>query len=135
MKKLLFTLALSLMIVTSLFAQSFELTPYTLRINDKTEIVNKHLINPSPQTAGDYLIRSKNKMFVGTGITIGGTYLTIVGLKNSIENSNYTSSPLVYVGGATTLIGIIMYYSGINDIGKAGLLLNENGVGIKIKIK
>jgi hypothetical protein len=35
--------------------------------------------------------------------------------------------------GGLSLVGLILEISGVVNIGKAGISLNENGIGIKVK--
>lgn len=82
----------------------------------------KQILSP-----GDYLIKAKNQIFSGFGCQV------ISGI-TFIVNSNNDSSEALNIGaGVLGLLGLGLEISGIVNIGKAGVSLNENGIGIKVK--
>src|ERR1035437_2021819 len=95
-------------------------------------------------SSGDYLIKAKNQFFGGIvlGMVSGGflyfgssqykvTTNQIHG-KLTITTTGKGIRDACYVGaGVCGFIGFICELSGIGNIGKAGVSLNENGVGVK----
>ena len=91
----------------------------------KTNSVYKAYDN-IPVRPGDYLILARNQILIGIGIQISGGMVCTVGAINSNKDA-------VYVGYALILSGFVTEMIGFNNIGRAGISLNENGVGVKIK--
>lgn len=91
-----------------------------------------------PSSPGTYLLKGSNQILTGVGLQMASGIMVIVAMKNStIETNNgyIDTQPILYVAGATALTGLVLQIVGIRNIGKAGILLNENGVGIHIPIK
>ena len=94
-------------------------------------------------SAGDELILSTKNYYTGTIITIIGGGVSIAASfiqpeyhKFAGQDANEDIRNLVYgIGGAVTLVGIGFILESKIHIKKAGLLLNENGIGIAYKIK
>ena len=74
-------------------------------------------------SSGDYLIKAKKQM-------ISGYVFDFIGVGAILVSPNEGG---FMVGGACGLIGLICEFSGISNIGKAGVSLNENGIGVKVK--
>ena len=87
---------------------------------------------------GDYFIKAKRQMiggYVCYGIATG--MLVFNAQKINANTSKYDKlwdpKPLYYGAGAFGFIGLVCELSGISNIGKAGVSLNENGIGVKVK--
>jgi len=85
-------------------------------------------------SSGDYLIRSRNELLSGIGLTAIGLEMIHYGNKLKIENNGKTN-PLISLGIATAIIGFGLEIDGIINIGNAGIVLNENGIVLSIPIK
>ncbi len=108
----------------------------------KLEIDN---INNSLITSGDYLIKARNEILSGIGAQVFSGLIVYVGSINysnkvaGITNSQAISDlererKAYFIGaGVLSLVGLGFELSGIISIGHAGISLNENGVGVKIK--
>lgn len=86
-----------------------------------SEVVN-NVISP-----GDYLIKAKNQIFGGLGCQVLAGCIIYRGASQQTANAYY-----VYAG-ALSLFGLGLEFSGILNIGRAGVSLNENGIGVKVK--
>jgi hypothetical protein len=112
-------------------------------VNCYNDFLNLNLIIPenkdkpkyimsNSQMAGSYLKRGASKQTGGIVTTlisgvVGVLYTSLAYLNNSNSSSVYTMSPIpgyVIMGGGT-LVGGIMYISGISDYHKAGELLEK----------
>ena len=79
---------------------------------------------------GDYLIQAHNHMLAGWGCEIIAAGLYIM---STDENYNEKDKKAFYIGaGIISLTGVVFNISGIMNIGKAGISLNGNGIGVKI---
>jgi hypothetical protein len=106
---------------------------------------------PSP---GDYLIKSQNQILSGVGCDIVGgivVYASSKSYTNHLLNNNWkyistsqqgieeranikTNRDIGYViGGLLGIVGFGLEISGILNMGEAGISLNSNGVGVKVK--
>lgn len=95
----------------------------TKELSQRAELMN-------PSAPGTYLIKAKNLIL--TGITlqiisgIGAVGTAFSGLETKTQN-------IMFIGmGALSLTGFVLEIGGVVNIGKAGVLLNENGVGLRI---
>ncbi|HAX61160.1 MAG TPA: hypothetical protein DCX95_01170 [Elusimicrobia bacterium] len=87
---------------------------------------------------GTYLIKAKSQMiggfmvqlFAGAGI-LANAYSYNKNTEGNFSTRNYKSINAGLTGLA--LMGLAMQISGVVNIGKAGVSLNEHGIGIKIK--
>lgn len=99
-------------------------------------------------SSGDYLIKAKKQMIGGficqiisAGVIIGSTATTPVMNTNEtlsaythrVNSWTSTRNGINIGAGVLSLIGLGFEISGICNIGKAGLSLNENGIGVKVK--
>ena len=86
-----------------------------------------------PTAPGTYLMKAKNQIIGGftiqmvTMIAETGIFLTAKDLTVKQMNIINASAGVLY------LVGLGLEISGVVNIGKAGLSLNENGIGIKTK--
>jgi len=55
--------------------------------------------------------------------------------KEDLEKFNKNTKTMIYCSGGMAIVGIILNLSGMNKINQAGILLNENGIGLSIPIK
>lgn len=83
------------------------------------------------KSPGDELIKFKNHYYTGYGLMFGGFAVASTSL---FISDNDTKIAMTTIGGAISLIGFIVNLESISHVGKAGLLLNENGIGVKIKL-
>jgi hypothetical protein len=77
-------------------------------------------------TAGDYLIKSSRNSFIGNSMLIGGGAMMVVGVVNG--------TPLSLVGACLSITGFVFIIDSKVKIRKAGIILNQNGIGIKANI-
>lgn len=107
-----------------------ELVPFDLKqkenFEDTSLIINYEIYK---QTPGNELIKFTNHYYVGSWLMIGGLG---VGLWNA-NNSN--SKELNYMSLGISAVGFILTIESYSHVKKAGIILNENGVGVKIPIK
>lgn len=84
-------------------------------------------------TAGDYLIKAKKTLLVGSGLMLTGSVTAILGA--TIKKDGELAVPgLAYVGGGLGIIGFFVTMAGYVPIGKAGEIFNEKSIGhLKIK--
>jgi hypothetical protein len=75
-------------------------------------------------TPGSYLIKAKN-------LFIGGLLLNTASVAIVVFNSQ-NSDAIYGIAGMVGLIGIGLEIGGVVQIGKAGLSLNQNGIGVKV---
>lgn len=88
---------------------------------EKSELSKKN----SP---GDELQVFSKHYYTGIVFSLAGSALIISGSSNS-------SSEMIVAGGIVSGIGCIITIGSFSHIKKAGILLNENGIGLKIPNK
>lgn len=105
-------------------------------INDvyKSEEINLYSKSPKEidlyfKSPGTYLIKAQKQMITGIGCQIFAGILVVV----APQINGADTEILLYGAGFMCLFGLGLEISGINNIGKAGVSFNENGVGIKLK--
>lgn len=85
------------------------------------------------QSPGSYLIKARNNFLTGFGCQILAVGIICV-VPPPSNNTPGFDSKLVYIGAGTlSLVGLGLEISGIVNIGKAGIALNQNGIGLKVK--
>ena len=71
---------------------------------------------------------------IGAGLAYYGTTINPDIVKEVTIKSNKTERNACLIGGgALSLMGLGFELSGIGKIGRAGVSLNENGIGVKVK--
>ncbi len=80
---------------------------------------------------GMHLIKAKNEILAGFTLQLLATAGTLINTAANFDGPNYKAINTAM--GGLSLVGLILEISGVVNIGKAGVSLNENGVGIKIK--
>jgi len=103
--------------------------PRTNNVQKVTTITNKIL---SP---GDYMIKGTNQMLTGIGFGVGAALVQLIPVSSTDPTEMIKQSKSL--GTASILLGLVgagFEISGILNIQKAGILLNQNGIGIKIPI-
>jgi hypothetical protein len=153
MKKLLFLMSTMFLLTLNSFGQQINLyeavKPYTTPpiniYNSNLNEKQKSTINDNAILPGDYLIKAKNQIFTGVGLQIfSGAFALVISdsygkritdARSVQEINDLTSSRKNYYIGAgiLSLIGFGFELSGIGNMGKAGLSMNENGIGVKLK--
>jgi hypothetical protein len=88
-----------------------------------------HQLNLQSLSAGDYLIRGRNQIF--SGLAIQG-FAGLIVFSSTTGSDKLSKGTGIMVGGLF-VTGFILELVGINNMGKAGLSLNENGIGVKVK--
>ena len=78
-----------------------------------------------PTTPGSLLIKARNNIFGGFVLETAA----LVGLAGNNEGKKGINIACGVVG----LLGLCLELNGYSKIGKAGVALNENGIGIKVK--
>ena len=92
--------------------------------------LNEWLVsNLQSLSAGDYLIRGRNQIF--SGLAIQG-FAGLIVFSSTTGSDKLSKGTGIMVGGLF-VTGFILELVGINNMGKAGVSLNENGVGVKVK--
>lgn len=97
--------------------------------------VNNRIFKQEMLRPGDYLIKAKKQMFYGVSCQAVSALILVVSSNNYDKNkSTFNSMNSVYIGtGVLAILGLGFELSGFSNMGKAGLALNENGIGINIK--
>jgi hypothetical protein len=99
-------------------------------------------------TAENEFIKFSNHSQLGSGLTIGGAFLSIMGGTmyanrittyangaTSINTSKETGGlALMVVGGITSLVGTCFIIEAPIHIKRAALIMNANGIGVKVKM-
>ena len=107
---------------------------FKVAIDSKTISSGTYLIKAKKQLVGCFIFEAVagGAFFYGkyqyrnySGVSDGNTFRVVKGEK--IRNICYMSA------GALGLTGLILDLSAIGNIGKAGISLDENGVGINVK--
>lgn len=83
-----------------------------------------------PTAPGTYLVKAQRQI-------IGGFVLSAMSLTGIVVNSAANSEgdsykAIYYAMGGLSLVALILEINGVVNIGKAGVALNDNGVGIKV---
>ncbi len=84
-------------------------------------------------SAGDYLIKAKKTLLVGSGLMLAGSVTAVIG--GTVKKDGELAVPgLAYVGGGLGIIGFFVTMAGYVPIGKAGEIFNEKAIGhVKVK--
>lgn len=102
-------------------------------------------LNSKIFTSGTYLIKARNQILEGIacGIVAGGVaYIGSTTYTNAVNSPTYRyelyiakrNRNITYIGaGILSLAGLGLEISGIINIGRAGISLKGNGVGVKVK--
>jgi hypothetical protein len=91
--------------------------------------------------AGKQLSMYTDYAYTGIGLQIAGGILTAVGLATNggaTKNSGVQTSPgtpIIVLGGVTSIIGIFTTAASHWYVGRAGLTLRQNSIGIPIRSK
>jgi len=85
-------------------------------------------VNKDTLSAGDYMILSTEKYYDGISMVAMG------GITIFVSSQIGPSKSLSIAGIIVTLIGTVNIIKSHSYIRKAGLLLNENGIGLRIKL-
>ena len=80
-------------------------------------------------STGDYLIKARNQIF--SGLAVQG-FAGLIVLSSTTGSDKLSKDTGIMVGGLC-VTGFILELVGINNLGKAGISLNKNGVGVKVK--
>lgn len=95
--------------------------------------VNFALTTNIPNSAGDELLLYTKHFYTGTAIVLVGNTIGLVFTSAAISNGDDPTPGLV-IGSLISLMGIGFIIQAPIHIKRAGLILNENGVGIKIRL-
>lgn len=82
-------------------------------------------------SAGDELILYTRQMYLGYSLQMVGGSVVLI---STLVAKEKTPIAGILIGSAISTIGTIVVLTAPNHIKKAGLLLNENGVGVKVKL-
>jgi hypothetical protein len=99
-------------------------------------------------TAENEFVKFSNHSQLGSGLTIGGAFISIMGGtmyanrittyangNTSINTSKETVGlALMVVGGIASLVGTYFIIEAPIHIKRAALIMNANGIGVKIKM-
>jgi hypothetical protein len=95
-------------------------------------LVNKgkyHQLVLQSMSAGDFLIKGRNQIF--SGLAVQG-FAGLIVFSSTTGSDKLSKGTGIMVGGLF-VTGFILELVGINNMGKAGLSLNQNGIGVKVK--
>jgi hypothetical protein len=108
-------------------------TSYLADYKLKQDIQN---IKNSLNSSGTYLIKARKQILYGFGCQALGGILLIgsysATLSDGVANATTFGTGVMIASGGLALTGLILEISGIVNIGKAGISLNEHGVGIRV---
>lgn len=111
------------------------LTDFETEYKVTNDFSNTTFIDVPPP--GDYLIKGSNQMLAGIGLNVlGGIMLVSTASKNQYDDSddeNKISETTSIIGIGLCCFGFGLEVMGIMNIKHAGISLNNNGIGIKIK--
>ena len=86
------------------------------------------------QTPGNLIISAQGDRALGTGAILLGTFVMVSPtILNQAHERSFVNASLV-LGSVFTGIGVALHVSGHIKTKKAGILLNQNGVGIRVKL-
>ena len=92
-------------------------------------------VNKDTLSAGDYMILSTEKYYDGISmVAMGSISISLAFLVSSQQISPDITISLGIAASIFTLIGTVNIIKSHSYIRKAGLLLNENGIGLRIKL-
>ena len=97
-----------------------------------TSISFSQKVNKDTLSAGDYMILSTERYY--DGICMVGIGSTILVFGSQIATDKVMKNSLSIAGSIFTLIGSALVIQSHSYNKKSGLLLNENGIGLRIKI-
>lgn len=100
---------------------------------NSTPLMNSNLKTASTLTPGNELHLFTRHTYIGYSLTMLGSVVIATSTYASVS-TNKTPIGGYVAGGIIALTGSIFLLEAPIHIKKAGLLLNENGVGVKIKI-
>ena len=86
-----------------------------------------------PITPGDHLILATEHYYDGLVLTFIGSGLVYAGSGVLINDKQFNNSVTIF-GGVVSLIGVGFIIESHWHSKRAGLLLNQNGIGVKIKL-
>lgn len=115
-----------LITVTSINAQNINgKKEYVDEVYGKSVLIEKKLNSP-----GEELKIAANHFQIGFGLTVGAVGLGLLSSKISPDSEN-----LINIGaGLLSLVGIVLQVESFSHIRKAGFILNNNGIGIAVKL-
>lgn len=94
---------------------------------------NDSLLFIKPRSAGDEFQRFTTHMYEGLVISAVGGALIVT--STQVQHNDFAGKELLMgFGGAVMLGGTALMIESFIHIKRAGIILNENGVGIKINI-
>jgi hypothetical protein len=126
MKKLMILIfGLTLMVNVNAQVRNLEYHPkQDIRIEKEEQ---KNALELYPDAPGTLLIKARDNI-------IGGFVLQTIAAFGLIENTNERNSGAVnMICVVSGLVGLGLELNGVFKIGKAGISLNKNGIGIKVK--
>jgi len=99
-------------------------------------------------TAQTELIKFSNHSQIGSGLTIGGAFMSILGSTmyasrittyangaTSINTSKESGGmAMMVIGGLTSLVGTYFIIEAPTHVRRAALIMNANGIGVKLKM-
>ena len=96
-----------------------------------------HYINNALISSGNYLIKARRQILYGFGCqTLGGVLLTCsykATLSDGVSDPTAFGLGVIIASGGLAITGLILEIAGIVNIGKAGISLNEHGVGVRVR--
>ena len=95
--------------------------------------------NYDNKTSGDELLLYTKHFYTGTTLTLVGGAIgllstSVISYYGELSGIEYNPTPGLVIGGLISLVGAVFIIEAPIHIKRAGLILNENGVGIKVKL-
>jgi hypothetical protein len=94
-------------------------------------------LNSALISSGNYLIKARKQILYGFGCqALGGVFLTtsyLATLSDGVSDPTAFGSAMMIASGGLAITGLVLEISGFVNIGKAGIVLNEHGVGVRVK--
>lgn len=83
-----------------------------------------------PTSPGTHLIKAKSQILGGLTLQLLSSAGIIINTATNYDGGSYKTINSAL--GGLSLIGVILQISGVVNIGKAGVSLNTNGIGLKV---
>jgi hypothetical protein len=84
-----------------------------------------------PTSPGTHLIKARSQILGGLTLQLISSASIIINTATNYDNGSYKTINSAL--GGLSFVGFILQISGVINIGKAGVSLNTNGIGLKVK--
>jgi hypothetical protein len=109
-----------------------QVTEYKAWVTEKRKQFLRDKTSP-----GDYLIKSANLQYTSYLLTISSTVALAIRnnhLKKNPDQERFVYDATIVISGSMLFVSLITNLASIKEKKKAGLLLNQNGIGLKIDL-